>query len=150
MHYLLPPALCSRSKKSERGKIKGTKPSIDDSRNTFLKFIKDEDVDLVIENRKMQCFLQNIKCHPYIVGHGTSKYEIVHFYVVIGEFKLKVIDFVTALDLCLKMFILFDIPYPPESKAVWILLNKIFFNIKVDNIMTARMCAIYNDTKTIL
>lgn len=147
---MLPPALCSRRKNSEHEsrKTKGTKPSISDSRNSFLRFIKDEDVDLVIENRKMQCFIRNIKCHPYIVGHGSSKYEIEHFYVVIGDFKLKVSDFVTALDLCLKMFILFDIPYPPESKAVWILLNKIFFDIKVDSIMTARICAKYNDTNT--
>lgn len=108
---------------------KGRKPSISDSKNTLLKFIKDEDVDLVIQNRNSQCSLYKIKQHPFIVGYGSSKYIILNFYVVIGDTKIKADDFVSALDLCLKMFILFKIPYPPESKAVWLLLNKIFFNI---------------------
>lgn len=150
MHYLLPPALCSRQKKAERigknrGKNRGRKPSISDSRDTFLKFVKDEDVDIVIENRNIKCSLFKIKSHLFIVGYGSSKYKIVNFYVVIGDAKIRADNFVAALDLCFKMFILFNIPYPPESKAVWILLNKIFYNINVDSQMTARICAIYND-----
>lgn len=149
LHYLLPPAFSCRLKKSENqtGKKKGRKPSIPDSRNTFLKFIKDEDVDFVIENRNIQCSLMKIPVHPFIVGHGTSKYIIQSFYVVIGENKIEMNNFVEALDLTLKMFITFKIPYPPESKAVWILLNKIFFDINVDQLMSARICEIHNSMK---
>lgn len=147
LHYLLPPALCSRLKKGQHksGKKKGKKPSIVDSRNTLLKYIRDDDLDLVIENRKTQCFESHIKTHPFIVGIGSTRYNFYHFYVVIANCKIKVKDFIDAIDLCLKMFILFQIPYPPESRAVWTLLNKIFFDVNIESKMTARVSAMYND-----
>lgn len=145
---MLPPALCSRLKKGEkksRKALKGRKPSILDSKNTLLKYVKDDDINSVIANRRAQFKSKQIKPHPYIVGIGESKYKIEHFYVVIGEMKVKVSDFVTALDFCLKIFIILEIPYPPESRAVWIILNKIFFNVNVTSVMTARLCSLYND-----
>lgn len=67
------------------------------------------------------------------------------FFVVMGENKVAVNGFVDALDVCLKIFILYKIEYPPESKAVWILLNKIFFNLEAGPLMTGRVCALFND-----
>lgn len=132
-------------KKLSRKAKKGRKPSIVDSGNTLLKLVKDEDIESVITNRRTTFVSNNIKSHPYIIGLGESKFKIKHFYVVLGETKVKVSDFITALDFCFKLFIIFKIPYPPESRAVWIILNKVFFDINVTSIMTARLCALYND-----
>lgn len=104
-------------------------------------------MDQEIENRNKECEFRGIKWHPYVIGQGPSKRKIKHFYVVIHNTKIKTENFITALDLCMKIFILLNIPYPPESRAVWILLNKMFFNIKIDNLMTSRILQLLNDLK---
>lgn len=129
LHYLLPPAYGGLN----------WKPTYVDSQNTFLMFVKEECMDKQIENRNEQCTLRGIKWHPYIIGQGPSKRKIKHFYVVIHNTKIKAENFLSALDLCMKFFIVLNIPYPPESRAVWILVNKIFYNIKVDPLMTSRI-----------
>lgn len=135
LHYLLPPAYGGSK----------WKPSYVDSQNTFLKFIKDENIDKEIENRNTICQMRGIKWHPYIIGQGSSKRKIKFFYVVCHDIKMKVDNFVSALDLCMKLFILLQIPYPPESRAVWIVVNRLFYKINVDGLMTSRYLQFLNE-----
>lgn len=135
LHFLLQPAYGAAN----------WKPTCDDSQNTFLKFIKNESIDEEIANRNKSCVERGIKWHPYIIGQGRSKRKINSFVVVVHNTKIKCLDFLKALEMCLWLYVLLGIPYPPESKAVWILINKIFVNIKVSNQMTARIFELIND-----
>lgn len=137
MHYLLPPAYVALN----------WKPTNNDSQNTFLKFIKNECIDQEIANRNECCEQRGIKWHPYIIGQGRSKRKIINFFVVVHNTKIKFDDFLTALEFCLKIYILLDIPYPPESKAVWVLLNRLFFAVKIDTQVTPRIYTLLNDLK---
>lgn len=139
--------MASRKKKTDpkKGKSNGRKPSITDSQNSIVKFVKYDDLDIVIANRKIQFREFKIKSHPYVIGVGATKLDLEHFYVVLDDYKIKMNGFIPALDLCLKMFILFGIPYPPESKAVWVMINKIFFNIKIESSLTSRIYTLFND-----
>lgn len=134
-HYLLQPAYGAAN----------WKPSCDDSQNTFLKFIKNECLDTEIANRNKSCVTRGIKWHPYIIGQGRSKRKINNFLVVIHDTKIQCVNFMEALELCFHLYILLNIPYPPESKAVWILVNKLFLNVKVDHQMTPRIVELLSD-----
>lgn len=107
--------------------------------------MKDERMEDVIRNRNETCELRDIKLHPYIIGQGLTHVEMKYFYVVIHDFKIKVKNFVTAVDLCIKLYVLLNIPYPPESRAVWILINKIFYDVKIRSSMTSRIFEFIGD-----
>lgn len=137
LHYLLPPAYT----------VGQWKPTFKDSQDTFLKFIKNESLDGTISARNKVCLDRGIQWHPYIIGQGRSSRKIKTFHVVIHDTKLPCADFLTALQLCLYLFILLDIPYPPESKAVWLLVNHLFLNVKTDSLLTSRISQLINDLK---
>lgn len=137
LHYLLPPTFSSGS----------WKPSFIDSQKSFLTYDKHKSLDDLIELRERVCLNRKIKSHPYVVGFGPSILEMQHFYVVISNCKMKAESFLAAINLCMQYFILFDIPYPPESKAVWVLINKLFYNIKIDHLLTSRVVKLLHDLK---
>ncbi|XP_037033170.1 uncharacterized protein LOC119072133 [Bradysia coprophila] len=137
LHYLLPPAFA----------VGQWKPTYKDSQDTFLKFIKNESMEAVINARNETCMNRGIKWHPYIIGQGRSARKIKTFIVVIHDTQIPCEDFLTALQYCLYLFILLDIPYPPESKAVWLLVNRLFLNVKVESLLTSRICQLINDLK---
>lgn len=127
-------------------KRKGLKPSFGDSQDTFLKYLGNvDDQDRIIENRNTQCVANGVKWHPYIMGRGDSRLCINQFYVTLKDLKYKADTFLSALDLCIKIFAVLKIPYPPESKAVWVFINKVFYNADVAQLMSSRIFEHCND-----
>lgn len=117
LHYLFPPSY--RGIIEECFKIKrGWKPTFVDSQNTFLRFVKYEQLESIIQNRSKERVTGKIKWHPWIIGYRPSKFEMNHFYVVLDDKKVKTENFLSAVDLCIKIFAVFQIPYPPECSAV--------------------------------
>lgn len=61
-----------------------------------------------------------------IIGTVSEPLEILVFF---DGIKYKVFLSIKALDICFKIFHVFNIEYPFESINVWLFIQKLFYNI---------------------
>ncbi|XP_022161028.1 uncharacterized protein LOC111027115 [Myzus persicae] len=125
--YLLHGMFAPTSKKvtkDDNGKKNLIKLSIKDSQESFMMF--GESVEMMeshLENLKKQCK----PIQPFILVVGTIFY-IKEILVYFDSVKYKVHSIIRAIEVCYKIFQLFNLQYPPESLVVWLFIQKYFFN----------------------
>lgn len=79
--------------------------------------------------------LKNEKCAVQLfiltIGTPTKPKEILVFFDCI---KYKLFSIISAIDICFKIFHLFNLEYPPEAYIVWLFIQKYFYylNTKFD------------------
>lgn len=76
---------------------------------------------------------ENTPIQPFILICGTPskpKETIVFFDCI----KLKLFSISSAIDVCFKIFHIFNLEYPPQSSIVWLFIQKYFYvlNTKYD------------------
>lgn len=143
------------------------RPTIIDSQNSFIQLTTASDIDKAIQQRKNLCISQNIE-HPFIIGVCVCKEEdryapnkkmripikftvgienvsqIEKFKVVFGASQFEYENFVTAVDICFKIYKTLNIQYP-ESKHVWTFLDQAFFKVSSDT--TSKISDVLNKLK---
>jgi hypothetical protein len=62
-----------------------------------------------------------------IVGTITNPSQIIIYF---DEIKYKFFSVIKAIDLCFKIYHVFNIEYPIDSWNVWLFIQRFFFNIK--------------------
>jgi len=62
-----------------------------------------------------------------IVGTPLEPKEIIVYF---DSIKFKAFTVIRAIDLCFKIFHLFDLEYPIQSGAVWLFIQKYLYSIK--------------------
>lgn len=128
LFYLLHAIFIPTSKKVTKdhaGKKCLVKYTIKDSQNSFIIFKNSvcelEEYITVKRNEK-----NPIQPFILIVGTPVNPKEIVIFF---DSIKYKVFSILNAIDVCFKLFHLFNLEYPTESCYVWLFIQKLFYNI---------------------
>ncbi|KAE9521515.1 hypothetical protein AGLY_018114 [Aphis glycines] len=110
-------------------KRKIIKTSIADERNSLCLLVSTLNdlycqVNTLIEN----CYKIKQKLQPCICIIGTSYVSVTEFYVYYFGTYYKFANIVKSIDVCLKIFLVFNLKYPVQSELVWTFLEKYFFN----------------------
>ncbi|KAF0688719.1 Uncharacterized protein FWK35_00035204, partial [Aphis craccivora] len=111
--------------KDDKGKNSVTKYSIKDSQKSFITFH-----DSIAESEN---YLENLKnkkmpIQPFIIVIGTPL-KPNQILVYFDSIKYKVFNITRAIDICFKLFNLFNLQYPLQSCAVWMFIQKFYYNI---------------------
>ncbi|XP_050063977.1 uncharacterized protein LOC126552899 [Aphis gossypii] len=123
--YLLHSIFVPTSKKVTRdgnGKKNQIKYSIRDSQDTFFVF---KNTIGEIEEYILHLGNENMPIQPFILLVGTPlnhKEIIVYF----DSIKYRMFNILSAIDICFKIFHLFNLEYPPASSIVWTFIQNIF------------------------
>lgn len=124
LHAILVPT-AKKITKDHNGKKCQIKYSIKDSQNSFMTF-----KNSVAEIEEHIVMRQNEKnpIQPFIiiVGTPTNPKEIIVFFDCI---KYKLFTILSAVDVCFKLFHLFNLEYPCESCVVWLFIQKYFYSL---------------------
>lgn len=72
---------------------------------------------------------ENQHIQPFIMVVGTIL-EPKEFLVYLDGHKYQINAFLNAIDVCFKIFNLFNLEYPIESVSVWSFIQKYFYKIK--------------------
>jgi len=131
--YLLHSIFVPTSKKVTRdgnGKKNQIKYSIRDSQETFFVF---KNTIGEIEERILYLGNEKMPIQPFILLVGTplNHREIIVYF---DSIRYKMFNILSAIDICFKIFHLFNLEYLSASSIVWTFIQKYFycFNTKYD------------------
>lgn len=131
MFYLLHAIFIPTSKKvtkDHNGKKNLVKYSIKGSQDSFMVF--KATITEIEEYILMRC-KENIPIQPFILICGTppKPKEIIVFFDCI---KYKLFSIASAIDVCFKIFHIFNLEYPIQSSIVWHFIQKYFYMINTN------------------
>jgi len=111
--------------RDENGKKNIIKYSIKDSQNSFITFHNTITAsEAYINNLKDK----HLPIQPFIVIIGVPL-KPEQIYLFFDSIKYKFFCIVRAIDVCFKIIHLFNLQYPLQSSAVWMFIQKLFYNI---------------------
>lgn len=85
-------------------------------------------VNELIEQKKTTALAEKKTVQPYMIFVGTPE-KCSSFYVVVDDYKYKVVDAFTALKLNLQIFFVWNLKYPKSCENTWIFIQKSIFEI---------------------
>ncbi|XP_067625874.1 uncharacterized protein [Eurosta solidaginis] len=127
------------------------KPTISDSRNSFLIFACTQSelqakVKLMVDEK----FKDKNTVQPIICAVGLDAFELREYYIYFADIYYKFQNFVKCVDGCFKIFHVLNLKYPFECNLVWLLIQKYFYSINLKcNDKCASLCGILNDLENI-
>lgn len=125
LHALLVPTT-KKVTLDQNGKKSLIKYTIRDSQRSFLCFVKSHE-ELEEHLQDLQNRKENIQPFTALIGENLlHPCEIILYF---DGIKFKFFHIIKAIDICFKIFQLFDFEYPLASSAVWIFLEKYFYKI---------------------
>lgn len=87
------------------------------------------DINPTVERIKKTHLSMTLTVQPFILLVGTSFSDFKDIYVVVDDTKYKFTSTLKAVDICFKIFQIFNLEYPKQSLKTWILLQKYLYNI---------------------
>lgn len=83
-----------------------------------------------------KCKEQKITNQPYIIVVGSTLKDIEDTYVCVDDVLYTVSSTVEAIDICFKIFHVFQLKYPTASEHLWLLIQKYIykFSTKWDSV----------------
>lgn len=127
--YLLHAVLVPTSKivKVEKGKKVHVKHSIKDSQNSFMivgRTVEEAEAEL---RQKLE---KKVSLQPLIMVTGSvlNPENIVLYF---DGVKFKFFSILTAVDICFKIYIIFNLEYPVESKLIWSFIQIFCYNLSI-------------------
>lgn len=83
----------------------------------------------MMEHRKVKAASMGVCVQPsvYLVGDNVSNIDAS--YVAIDSVLYKLETPLSAVDCCFKVFWALNAKYPPESQHIWLLIQKLVYNI---------------------
>lgn len=126
--YLLHSLFLPTSKKvtlDEQGKKSTIKYSIKDSQNSFI-IVSPTAVELELILEKLKKQKKNIQPCILIVGSLLNPIQILIYF---DDIKYKVFSAFKAVDICLKIFHVFNLEYPLQCNNVWLFLQIYYYEI---------------------
>lgn len=87
------------------------------------------DINPAIERIKHVHLSMAITLQPFIMLVGSSFIDFNDIYIVVDETKYKLTSVLKALDICFKIFQVFNLEYPKQSAKVWIFIQKYLYNV---------------------
>ncbi|XP_011884131.1 PREDICTED: uncharacterized protein LOC105571267 [Vollenhovia emeryi] len=92
----------------------------------FLQLIAD--ITKVQEERRKTAASLGITLQPFIIAVGPSNADISDIFISVDDTLYKVPSTIQAIDLCYKIFQVFDIKYPIESTHIWLLFQRVLYS----------------------
>ncbi|XP_060868106.1 uncharacterized protein LOC132943234 isoform X2 [Metopolophium dirhodum] len=124
MHSLFVPS-SRKITRDDNGKKSVIKYSIKDSQNTFIiEASTPLELEVIIEKLKKQ--ENNIQPCILVVGSLLNPKQIIVYF---DDVKYKLFSVFKAIDICFKLFHVFNLEYPYESSNVWLFLQNYFYEI---------------------
>ncbi|KYQ52767.1 hypothetical protein ALC60_08106, partial [Trachymyrmex zeteki] len=112
--HLIPPKGRIRIKKEH------FKSSISECKNSIILHVKIHgDISHIQEEKIKQAQKFGLTVQPYIIVIGPTLTELHAFYVCFDKALYQVSTVLEAVDICFKVFHVFDLHYPPESEHIW-------------------------------
>ncbi|XP_066594187.1 uncharacterized protein [Prorops nasuta] len=123
--YLLPP----------KGRIKcgqkHWKPSVTECKDSILMHLLiPGDIIVKVDERRELMKKLNLSVQPFIIIIGPTLTDIESIYVCLDDIIYKLESVLQAVDICFKIFHVFNLKYPPESEHIWQLVQLYIYNIK--------------------
>jgi len=124
MHSLFIPT-SKKVTRDDNGKKSFIKYSIKDSQNTFIiEATTPLELEVIIEKLKKQ--ENNIQPCILVVGSLLNPKQILVYF---DDVRYKLFSVYKAVDICFKLFHVFNLEYPNESSNVWLFLQVYFYEI---------------------
>lgn len=137
--YLVPTQKVIR--KDVTGKKSTIKFTIKDSQDSFL-FIGKSVQELEDHIAFIKTRMENIQ--PFILATGDNIFNLNQVYLYLDDVKFKFTNFLRALDICFKLFYLFNIEYPLASTNFWTFIQMYFFKLNKGK-TTAKIAVLMRD-----
>ncbi|KYN02842.1 hypothetical protein ALC62_06329, partial [Cyphomyrmex costatus] len=103
------------------------KPSIPECKDSIIMSTTlIADITKIQENRRKVAIDLGITLQPFIIAVGSLQ-DISDFFVAVDNILYKVPSILKAIDLCFKIFQVFDVKYPIESAHIWLLFQRILY-----------------------
>lgn len=114
-------------KKDCTGKRQTTKYTIQDSQQSFLYLAKTSH-----EIKEWIYFLKSKKTaiQPFVFAIGDDITSIKEIYTYFDGIKYKFFNIIRAVDICFKIFYMFNLNFPEESVMVWSFIETYFYKMK--------------------
>nr|XP_029708294.1 uncharacterized protein LOC109409192 [Aedes albopictus] len=120
------------------------KPSIVESRDSVIIQVDNlAKLRTTLNKYFNSCREKGIDSTPFIVVHGSDPKHPEGFSVWNNVVAYKLPNLQKALDVCVKLFKTYDIPFPPQSSLIWNLLATFLygFDAPPDQIHIAALCS---------
>jgi len=124
MHSLFVPS-SRKITRDDSGKKSFVKYSIKDSQNTFI-IVASTPMELEVIIDKLKKQENNIQPCILVVGSLLDPKQILVYF---DDIKYKLFTVFKAVDICFKLFHVFNLEYPHESSNVWLFLQNYFYEI---------------------
>ena len=82
-----------------------------------------------IEADKNACIKHNIPRQPHVMIMGDTLIAASHYYVVFDDHMYQMDSLIKAVDICFKVFFIFNLEYPTACADMWVIFQKSFFGI---------------------
>lgn len=110
--------------KQENGRKTITRFTITDSQESFvLRVASYEEAEDHLRHRK----LKNEPIQPFIIVIGEDITKIIDTYIYFDGVKIMLKSFIRAVDVCFKIYHLFNLEYPKASSTFWNFIEIYFF-----------------------
>ena len=104
--------------------------TIKDAQNSFImRFSTVYEADQFFENQTRMALTSKINIQPFIFVIGEHFYSENQYYIYCDKIRYKLVSPVAALDCTFKLFQVFYLEYPIQSKAVWQFIQMFFYEI---------------------
>ncbi|XP_029347718.1 uncharacterized protein LOC107883421 [Acyrthosiphon pisum] len=111
-----------------------TKTSIADARKSFMRLVSTtNDLYVQIQSEIENCYSMKTTLQPLICIIGDDYLTAKQFFVYYFNTYYKLPNIVKAVDVCLKIFHVFNLKYPMESELVWTFIQKCLYGIDTEN-----------------
>lgn len=106
------------------------KTTIKDAINSSIVHIATVNDLQMARDYKTKCSIQRKNTiQPYVIVIGPHLTDLKEFYVSYGETLQKFTSFIAAMDICFKVYHVFDLQYSKESILLWLFLQQYIYEI---------------------
>lgn len=91
-------------------------------------FQREDEVDVKLEQKRMELRNCGRILHPTLVGVGT-KMGVTKSYVAVDDVKYQVSSLLSAIDLAFKIYYTSHCDFPESCHSMWLFIQKAIFDI---------------------
>ena len=128
--FLLPNIMPPKPRGKASKNSKRWKPSIAESRSAFIHCAKvGTSLEIFRQNKTKECQERGVTWQPQVLVMGYSILTPQQFFVLVNDTVYEMDSLIKAVDICFKIFFVFNASYPPHAQEPWLLFQKAVFDI---------------------
>ncbi|KAL0098317.1 hypothetical protein PUN28_020841 [Cardiocondyla obscurior] len=109
------------------------KPSIIECKDSLIVHITIlGDITKIQENRRAAAANIGTTLQPYVIAVGPTLAKSNEFFLAVDTTIYKILSALEAIDICYKIYHVFDLEYPVESAHLWLLMQRELYHYSND------------------